>query len=90
MSTFLAAVTYYLLTNPETYLKLRQEIRTRYSNYDEIDSTSSLQLPYLQAVVNEGLRMFPPGSQGFPRISPGAIVDGVYVPAGVSIPNGHV
>lgn len=84
MSTFLAGASYYLLKNPETYLKLRREIRDRYKSYDEIDSNSSLQLPYLQAVVNEGLRMYPPGSQGFPRVSPGAVVDGVYVPAGVS------
>ncbi|MCJ1426416.1 hypothetical protein MMC29_004319 [Sticta canariensis] len=48
VSTVLAAVLYYLLTNPETYIKLRQEIRTRYSSYDEIDATSSLQLPCLK------------------------------------------
>lgn len=89
VSTVLAAVTYYLLTNPETYIKLRQEIRTRYSNYDEIDATSSLQLPYLQAVINEALRIYPPGPQGFPRVSPGAVVDGMYVPAGVSILTRH-
>lgn len=89
VSTFLAAVTYYLLTNPETYLKLRREIRSRYKSYAEIDATSSLQLSYLQAVINEGLRMYPPGSQGFPRISPGALVDGVYVPAGVRIAIRH-
>lgn len=89
MSTFLAAVTYYLLTTPDTYLKLRQEIRTRYSDYDEIDATSSLQLPYLQAVINEGLRIYPPGPQGFPRVSPGAVVDDVYVPAGVNITSCH-
>lgn len=89
VSTTLAASTYYLLTNPETYIKLRQEIRTRYSNYDEIDVTSSLQLPYLKAVINETLRIYPPGPQGFPRVSPGAVVDGMYVPAGVSIPTCH-
>ncbi|MCJ1269464.1 Cytochrome P450 monooxygenase orf9 [Lobaria immixta] len=85
VSTFLAGASYYLLTNPETYLKLRREIRDRYKSYDEIDSNSSLQLPYLQAVVNEGLRMYPPGSQGFPRVSPGAVVDGMYVPAGAEV-----
>lgn len=83
MSTFLAAVTYHLLTSPETYSKLRQEIRARYGKYDDINASTALQLPYLQAVINEGLRIYPPGSQGFPRVSPGAEVDGVYVPAGV-------
>ncbi|KAI9794982.1 MAG: Cytochrome P450 monooxygenase orf9 [Peltula sp. TS41687] len=78
--TFLAAVTYYLLATPETYNKLRDEIRGRYNSYDEIDATKAQQLPYLAAVINEGLRIYPPGSQGFPRISPGAVVDGYYVP----------
>lgn len=87
VSTFLAAVTYYLLTHPETYHKLRQEIRARYGKYDEIDANTALQLPYLQAVISEGLRIYPPGSQGFPRVSPGGIVDGVYVPAGVRKPS---
>lgn len=83
VSTFLAAVTYHLLTKPETYRKLHQEIRARYGKYDDIDASTALQLPYLQAVIHEGLRIYPPGSQGFPRVSPGTEVDGVYVPAGV-------
>jgi cytochrome P450 len=87
VNTFLAAVTYYLLTNPDTYHKLRHEIRSRYNSYDEIDATSAQQLPYMQAVVSEGLRIYPPGSQGFPRISPGAVIDGVYIPAGVRTDN---
>ncbi|EKG12700.1 Cytochrome P450 [Macrophomina phaseolina MS6] len=82
VATFLAAVTFFLLRTPATYDKLREEIRTRYSSAGEIDALTSQQLPYLQAVIAEGLRMYPPGSQGFPRISPGAVVDGVWVPAG--------
>ncbi|KAK7707747.1 orf9b protein [Botryosphaeria dothidea] len=82
VATFLAAVTYFLLRNPATYAKLRDEIRTRYSSADQIDARTAQLLPYLQAVIAEGLRMYPPGSQGFPRISPGAVVDGVWVPPG--------
>lgn len=82
VATFLAAVTYFLLRNPATYAKLRDEIRTRYSSADQIDARTAQLLPYLQAVIAEGLRMYPPGSQGFPRISPGAVVDGVWVPQG--------
>jgi cytochrome P450 len=43
-----------------------------------------MQLPYLQAVISEGLRVYQPGSQGFPRLSPGAMIDGHWVPKGVS------
>jgi cytochrome P450 len=85
VSTFLAATTFYLLKEDSilVYEKLCKEIRERYEFYDEIDATSTQQLPYLQAVINEGLRIYPPGSQGFPRLSPGKTVDGYWVPKGV-------
>lgn len=83
ISSFLAATTYYLCTTPETLRKLQQEIRDRYKAAVDVDATSALQLPYLQAVVQEGLRIFPPGSQGFPRISPGVQIDGRWIPSGV-------
>ncbi|KAI4217467.1 MAG: hypothetical protein LQ351_000062 [Letrouitia transgressa] len=82
VSTFLPAVTYYLLTNPEPYRKLREEIRSTYTSLDQIDASSAQRLPYLQAVIQEGLRIYPPGSQGFPRISPGMMVDDHFVPEG--------
>ncbi|KAI9837894.1 MAG: Cytochrome P450 monooxygenase orf9 [Sclerophora amabilis] len=86
VATFLSAVTYHLLKTPATYKKLREEIRTRYKNLDEIDATSSQQLPYLQAVISEGLRIYPPGSQGFPRKAPaGATIDGKAIPAGAEV-----
>lgn len=84
VSTFLAAVTYFLLKNPTVYQKLQQEIRGRYKDGDEITAMSAQQLPYLQAVISEGLRIYPPGSQGFPRTCPGATIDGQWVPQGVS------
>jgi len=83
VSTFMAAVTYYLCKTPGSLRKLQKEIRGRYQSYQEINAASALQLPYLQAVINEGLRIYPPGAQGFPRRSPGAMVDGHWVPEGV-------
>ncbi|KAF9634223.1 Cytochrome P450 [Lasiodiplodia theobromae] len=82
VATFLAAVTYFLLRTPAAYDKLRAEIRGRYATAADIDALTAQQLPYLMAVIAEGLRLYPPGSQGFPRISPGAVVDGVWVPRG--------
>ncbi|KAI5275995.1 hypothetical protein E4T47_01133 [Aureobasidium subglaciale] len=43
------------------------------------------QLPFLQAVISEGLRIYPPGSRGFPRVSTGGKIDGHYVPPGVDV-----
>lgn len=75
-STFLASVTYFILQNPSAYAKLIAEIRKSFSSYSEITAAKALKLPYLQAVISEGLRIHPPGSHGFPRISPGAFIDG--------------
>ncbi|KAF7623740.1 hypothetical protein AFLA_007466 [Aspergillus flavus NRRL3357] len=87
VATFLAAVTYHLLSTPNAYQKLRDEIRARYNHLSEITSTTALQLPYLQAVISEGLRIYPPGSQGFPRNTPpqGIVVKGTYVPGNVEV-----
>lgn len=84
VSTFLAGATYYLLKDPQRFDKLKQEVRSRFSAYSEINATAAQQLPYLQAVIHEGLRIYPPGSQGFPRISPGTFVGSHWVPPGVS------
>ena len=87
VATFLAATTYYLVKDGPTtaYRKLCEEIRERYKSEAEIDASSAQQLLYLQAVINEGLRIYPPGSQGFPRLSPGQVIDGHWVPKGVSL-----
>ncbi|TEA19177.1 Cytochrome P450 monooxygenase BOT4 [Colletotrichum sidae] len=84
-ATFLAAVTYYLLRNPVYLSKVQEGIRARFSSYDEVNATAARQLAYLQAVINEGLRLYAPGSQGFPRISAGMKVGDVYVPAGAEV-----
>ena len=83
VSTFLAAVTYFLLTETAAYDKLCTEIRDGFVSYSQINAQAAQQLPYLQAVINEGLRIYPPGSQGFPRVSPGTSIDGCWVPKGV-------
>ncbi|CDM31323.1 hypothetical protein DTO013E5_30 [Penicillium roqueforti] len=85
VATFLAATVYYLLKTPEVYKAMREEIRNRFPTYESINATSAQQLPYLQAVINEGLRIYPPGSQGFPRLSPGLAIDGEWIPEGTEI-----
>ncbi|KAI9046668.1 hypothetical protein LZ554_009409 [Drepanopeziza brunnea f. sp. 'monogermtubi'] len=85
VATFLAATLYYLLKTPEAYTAMREEIRNRFPTYESINATSAQQLPYLQAVIHEGLRIYPPGSQGFPRLSPGFAVDGEWIPRGTEI-----
>lgn len=68
--------------------KLVQEIRSRFSSENEItiDAVSQAQHPYLEAVINEGLRICHPVPAGLPRMVPegGDDYAGVHLPAGVS------
>ncbi|KAF4910857.1 Cytochrome P450 monooxygenase BOT4 [Colletotrichum fructicola] len=84
-ATFLAAATYYLLRNPSCLIYVQEEIRAKFSSFESINATAARQLPYLQAVISEGLRMYAPGSQGFPRLSTGMNVGDVFVPAGAEV-----
>ncbi|KAK1976432.1 cytochrome P450 [Colletotrichum cereale] len=84
-ATFLAAATYYLLRNPACLSRVQREITTKFSSYQDISATAARQLPYLQAVISEGLRIYAPGSQGFPRVSTGMKIGDVYVPAGAEV-----
>lgn len=83
----MTAATYWLCKTPGTMHRLQREILDRYQSYSEIDAASAIKLPYLQAVIHETLRIYPPGSQGFPRESKGTTIDGYYVPPGVRLPN---
>ncbi|KAK7178815.1 Isotrichodermin C-15 hydroxylase 6 [Paraphaeosphaeria sporulosa] len=85
VATALAAITYHLCKAPAVLRTMQTTIRSSFTSYEAINSVSCLQIPYLQAVINEGLRIYPPGAQGFPRVSPGAEVDGKYIPAGTEL-----
>ncbi|RYP08988.1 hypothetical protein DL765_008605 [Monosporascus sp. GIB2] len=84
-STSMAAITFNLLKTPATMQRLKEEIRSRYKSLEEIDILSTGQIPYLQAVLKEGMRLYTAGPQGLPRKSPGMTVDGHYVPEGVEL-----
>ena len=82
-STFLSASTYYLLKNPEVLEKLKTEVRSAFASSGEIDGENTKKSLYLNAVVEEVLRIFPPAPFGLPRACRGAMIDGVWVPKGV-------
>ncbi|KAG9517829.1 cytochrome P450, partial [Aureobasidium melanogenum] len=66
--------------NAHIQQRLRDEIN---SNQDK----SFDRLPYLDAVVKEGLRVFPPIPMSFPRYTPdsGTTLDGYYIPGHVIV-----
>jgi cytochrome P450 len=74
-----------LITSPPSYAALLDEIRVAQKTAaTPISWAHTQRLPYLQAVVREGLRMWPPvGGLGFKSVSPnGDIVNGLFVPGG--------
>jgi cytochrome P450 len=83
-ATTMAILTYWLCRTPHVYEKLKQEVRSRYASSSEITSMNAT-FPYLTAVINEILRLFPPMSFGTPRVVPegGETVDELFVPGGV-------
>ncbi|KAI9932648.1 hypothetical protein MW887_008897 [Aspergillus wentii] len=81
----LCAVIYFVLTHPEAHSKLVAELQAHFSSVDDMTIEVAQKLPYLNAVITESLRLYPPVPLGGPRVSPGAYVDGTYVPAGVEI-----
>lgn len=80
-----------LITNPPAYASLIAEIRNVADTVSNPISWKETQsLPYLQAVVREGLRMHPPvGGLGFKQVPPeGDTIHGVFVPGGTQIGQG--
>lgn len=86
-ATALSGTTYYLLKNPAYMKKLVEEIRSAFSDFDDVTFEGLARLKYLQAILQEGLRMYPPVPIALPRRTPqeGAMVCGEFVPGDVSI-----
>ena len=86
-ATFLAGVTYYLAHSPRCTSLLQNELRSQFSSLEAMTSKALMNCSYLNAVVEEGLRIYPPAGAGhLSRIVPkgGCEIDGVWIPGGVS------
>ena len=91
-ATALRTIFLYILTSPPTYSKLREEITVAIKagnvDYPVIKTSQARSLPYLQACINEGLRMFMPLHGLAGRVSPypnGATINGVFIPPGTEV-----
>ena len=86
------AIAYYLAANPEVQHKLQEELDAALGGVDDpvISYEQAKRLPYLEAVINEGLRIHSTSGLGLPReVPPGGLtVCGRYFPEGtiLSVP----
>ncbi|GME26171.1 cytochrome p450 [Neofusicoccum parvum] len=86
-ATLLSGVTYHLLRNPDKMARLVAEIRSAFASPDDMSLQNLPQQPYLNACLEEALRIYPPVPGGLPRLTPpgGTIVCGEHVPGNVTI-----
>ena len=82
----LTAILRELVQNKGVLYRLTQEIRGAFEKETDISIASTSNLQYMNAVINEGLRLCPPVVIGIPRVVPegGDTVCGQWVPGGVS------
>ncbi|KFX95463.1 hypothetical protein V490_03843 [Pseudogymnoascus sp. VKM F-3557] len=80
--TLLAGVTYFLLKDELMMKKLVDEIRDAFPKEEDITLMSVAKMKYMLAVLDEGMRMYPPVPIGLPRTIPaqGTVINGQWVP----------
>ena len=82
----LTAATYFLLRNPETMQRLKDEIRARFQSENDITIVSTQDFPFMDAVINETLRIHHATPSQLPRLlgKDGLMVGEQWIPGGVS------
>ncbi|KAK8868875.1 Cytochrome P450 monooxygenase alt3 [Apiospora arundinis] len=83
----MSGLTYLLLRNPDKLEKLKKEIRETFKTNEEITMVGTAKCKYLNACIEEGMRMYPPTPGSLPRIVPGKgqEIDGKWVKGGMAV-----
>lgn len=84
-AALLSGAVYYLTLHRDKYERLVKELRGTFNKPSDITIASLVDLPYLNAVLTETMRVYPPIPSMLPRIVPegGAMINDRYVPAKV-------
>ncbi|KAK3368610.1 putative benzoate 4-monooxygenase cytochrome P450 [Podospora didyma] len=92
-ATALTGTTFLLLRHPAVYRKAVDEVRGAFSSETEI-TTSNIagRLPFLDAVLHESMRLYPPVPITLPRRVPGdgEVIDGRFVAEGCTVGVNHL
>lgn len=84
-ATALTGTMYYLSRYPACLAKLRHEVRNAFTSSSEITGDATAKLPYLSAVIEETVRIYPPVPFGLKRVSPGAHIGPYFIPPGTVV-----
>jgi cytochrome P450 len=87
VAMILSSALFYLLSNQSTLEALTAEVRSNFNRVDDICMPRLGTLQYLQAVIDETMRMTPPLPSALPRrvLQGGLTVDGIHVPEGIDV-----
>jgi cytochrome P450 len=88
-ATAIQSTMLFLMTSPQVYARLQAEIDREISGgriSSPITDAEARRFAYLQAVILEGLRMFPPAAALYPKVSAkDEVLCGVPIPAGTNV-----
>ncbi|OHE90227.1 cytochrome P450, partial [Colletotrichum orchidophilum] len=86
-ATAIRATLLHLITNPRVLATLRAEIERFQPSWPVVNEAEARKMPYLQAVIKEGLRIFPPVVGQMSKEVPegGDTFKGVYLPEGTRV-----
>jgi len=88
-ATALRSIMLYIITSPGIYTKLQSEIDAAIRAQlisSPITDAEAKRLPYLQACIKEGLRIWPPITGLMPKASPtNDFINGQLIPAGTKV-----
>ncbi|KAK3301698.1 cytochrome P450 [Chaetomium strumarium] len=86
-ATQLSGTTFLLLRNRDKYEKLVKEVRSSFASDDEITLLRVSRLEYMNAVFEEGFRMYPPVPLALSRRTPpkGEFIEGYWMPGDTAV-----
>ncbi|KAJ5902905.1 hypothetical protein N7495_003433 [Penicillium taxi] len=90
-ATTLSGCVYFLTKNPDTLRRLYEEINSTCSSNDDITAQKCAHMKYLNAVIEETFRLYPPVASSLPRLVPkgGDLIDDKPVPEDTVVSTHH-
>lgn len=84
-SNTLAFVCYLLAIHPDCQSELQREVDDFFTRHDSPDYTNVQELKYLDMVISEALRLYPPGFRFARDVDQDCVVNGQFLPKGATL-----
>uniref|UniRef100_A0A8C4HX92 Thromboxane-A synthase n=1 Tax=Dicentrarchus labrax TaxID=13489 RepID=A0A8C4HX92_DICLA len=84
-SNTLAFTCYLLAIHPECQVKVQEEVDDFFTRHESPDYTNVHELKYLDMVISEALRLYPPGFRFARDIDNDCVVNGQFLPKGATL-----